>query len=153
MSLTKKILLILAVILVGIQFIHSAKNQSVKEEPGDIFANYPASDNVKKLVRTACYDCHSNNTIYPWYSNIQPVAWWLDHHVKEGKKELNFSEFATFTVKRKKDKLKKIGEELKEKGMPLPSYLLVHRESRLTDPQREAITTWAEEARKQIAVK
>jgi hypothetical protein len=149
----KKILLIVLAILIIIQFIRPAKNQSIAPTPADVFTVYPAADSVQQIVRTACYNCHSNNTVYPWYDNIQPVGWWLNNHIKEGKRELNFSEFANFTPKRKDNKLKKIGEELKEKGMPLPSYLWVHKEARLTDPQREAIINWAAEAKKQLNYK
>jgi hypothetical protein len=153
MSSTKKILLILLVILVGIQFIRPTKNQSVKPEPGDIFALYPASDNVKQLVRTACYDCHSNNTNYPWYSNIQPVAWWLDHHVKEGKEELNFSEFAAYTAKRANHKLDETEEHIENKEMPLKSYTLIHHDADLTEAQRDTIISWTKTTRKLIVVK
>ena len=150
MSKGKKILLILLAILIIIQFIHPVRNQSSAATPADIFEHYPAPDSVKAIVKTACYDCHSNNTRYPWYNNIQPVAWWLNHHIVDGKKELNFSEFDTFTPKRKDNKLKKIGEEIKEGGMPLPSYLWIHSDARLTESQKVAIINWADSAKKAL---
>jgi hypothetical protein len=150
MSTGKKILLIILAIFIIIQFIRPARNQSSAENPADIFAHYPATDTVKALVVTACYDCHSNNTRYPWYASIQPVAWWLDHHIKEGKRELNFSEFNTFPAKRKDNKLGKVAEEVKEKEMPLSSYTWIHSDARLTDSQREAIVAWAEGAKQQV---
>lgn len=153
MSLTKKILLILLLILVGIQFFHPEKNQSLKAEPGDIFAHYPASDNVKQLVKTACYDCHSNNTTYPWYSNIQPVAWWLNDHIIEGKKELNFSEFAAYTSKKADHKLEEAVENIEKHEMPLESYTLIHHDADLTDAQRDTIISWMKTTRKLIVVK
>ena len=78
MSITKKISLVLLAIFILIQFIRPEKNQSAGAMPDDIFAHYPATDSIKQLVKIACYDCHSNNTSYPWYTNIQPVAWWLN---------------------------------------------------------------------------
>jgi len=149
----KKVLLILLVIFVIIQFIRPAKNQSSAETPGDIFAYYAASDSVKQMVRTICYNCHSNNTIYPWYDNIQPVAWWLAYHIKGAKEELNFSEFATYDAKKADKKFGEIIDEVKEKEMPLKSYTLTHRDARLTDPQREAIISWADGAKKQLNYK
>ena len=153
MSLTKKILLILLAILVGIQFFHPEKNQSLKTEPRDIFAHYPASDNVKQLVNMTCYDCHSNSTVYPWYSNIQPVAWWLNHHIEEGKKELNFSEFAAYTPKKADHKLEEAIENIEKKEMPLESYTLVHHDADLTGAQRDTIIEWMKATRKLIVAK
>src|SRR5688572_19617871 len=98
MSTVKKILLIILALFIVIQFVRPERNLSSAEAPGDIFTHYAASDSVKHLVRTVCYNCHSNNTVYPWYSNVQPFAWWLDHHIKEGKGELNFSEFTSLNA-------------------------------------------------------
>ena len=153
MSLAKKLFLALLVILIVIQFIRPAKNQSVAAAPDDIFAIHPAANDVEQLVKTACYDCHSNNTVYPWYSNIQPVAWWLDNHIKEGKKELNFSEFGAYAPKKADHKLEEVVEHVEEKKMPLKSYTLIHSDSRLTDLQRELIISWAKATRKQIVLK
>ncbi len=153
MSLTKKILLILLVIVICIQFFRPEKNQSLKSEPGDIFVHYPAPNNVKQLVKVACYDCHSNNTAYPWYSNVQPVAWWLEHHIEEGKKELNFSEFAAYTAKKADHKLEEAVENIEKKEMPLGSYTLIHHKADLTDGQRDTIISWMKTTRKLIVFK
>ncbi|MDB5275156.1 MAG: cytochrome [Ferruginibacter sp.] len=93
----KKVLLVLLVILVIIQFIHPAKNSSSEDAMlvNDISKKYIIPQNVHDILKTSCYDCHSNNTVYPWYSKIQPVDWWLTNHINEGKREVNFSEFAT----------------------------------------------------------
>src|SRR4051812_1459572 len=94
----KRILLLLSVVFVIIQFFHPAKNQSEVISINDITKVYPVPGEVQKILKTSCYDCHSNNSIYPWYAKIQPVSWWLNHHIDEGKHELNFSEFATYRV-------------------------------------------------------
>jgi hypothetical protein len=144
MSTGKKVLLVLLTIFVVIQFIRPSKNQSSTLAAADIFQHFTASEDVKQLVKTSCYDCHSNNTVYPWYSNIQPVAWWLSNHIKEGKKELNFSEFATYSAQKQNKKLKEVAEEVKENEMPLPPYSWVHTDSRLSDQQKQSIVSWAE---------
>jgi hypothetical protein len=124
MSIIKKILIALLGVLIFIQFIKPVKNQSDAVTPNDIFANFQTADSTKQLIRTACYDCHSNNTVYPWYAEIQPISWWLADHVKEGKSELNFSEFASYKPKKADHKLEEVIEMIQEGEMPLKSYTL-----------------------------
>lgn len=150
MSITKKILIALFGVLIFIQFIKPVKNQSDAVTPNDIFANFQAADSTKQLIRSSCYDCHSNNTVYPWYAEIQPLAWWLADHVKEGKSELNFSEFASYKPKKADHKLEEVIEMIQESEMPLKSYTFIHGNAKLSDAQKTAIITWAEELRSQI---
>jgi hypothetical protein len=151
-----KILLGLAVVFLVIQFIRPAKNLSAAMPfagPADITALHPPSPAVRQILAESCYDCHSNHTRYPWYAEIQPVSWWLAHHIKEARRELNFSEFGTFTKKRQIKKLDALGDEVRDHGMPLSSYTLVHRGARLTDEQAAALIQWAETAADQISGK
>ncbi|WP_395811060.1 heme-binding domain-containing protein [Daejeonella sp.] len=150
MSIIKKILIALLGVLIFIQFIKPVKNQSDAVTPNDIFANFQTADSTKQLIRTACYDCHSNNTVYPWYAEIQPISWWLADHVKEGKSELNFSEFASYKPKKADHKLEEVIEMIQEGEMPLKSYTLIHGNAKLSDEQKTAIITWAEGLRSQI---
>ena len=150
MSTTRKILIALLVLFIIIQFFRPEKNQSVAESSNDIFAHYQASENTKQLIHTSCYDCHSNNTVYPWYAEIQPVAWWIADHVNEGKSKLNFSEFASYSPKKGDHKLEEFVEMIKEREMPLKSYTLIHGDARLSDVQRAELSKWAEEVRAQI---
>jgi len=150
MSITKKILIALLGVLIIIQFIKPTKNQSDAVTPNDIFANFQAADTTKQLIRTACYDCHSNNTVYPWYAEIQPVAWWLSDHVNEGKSELNFSEFASYKPKKADHKLEEVIEMIQEGEMPLKSYTLIHGNAKLSEAQKTGIINWANELRNQI---
>lgn len=150
MSLTKKILIALFTVFILIQLFRPEKNQSTAESPNDIFAHYQASENTKQLIHTSCYDCHSNNTVYPWYAEVQPVAWWLADHVNEGKSELNFSEFASYTPKKGDHKLEELVEMLKEGEMPLKSYTLIHKKADLSDVQRAELSKWADVVRLQI---
>ncbi len=148
--MVKKILIGLLVIFILIQFIRPEKNISTAATPDDIFSHYPASDSIKAMIKASCYDCHSNNTKYPWYAEVQPVAWWLDHHIEEGKGELNFSEFAAFNARFKSHKLDEVMELVENEEMPLKSYLLSHKEAKLTNAQRKEIVKWADEVRNVI---
>src|SRR5690348_13454762 len=92
-SILKKVFIGLLIAFVVIQFFRPAKNISATVLPEDMNVLYPIPDSVHQVLQKACFDCHSNNTRYPWYFNIQPIAWWMGDHIDEGKKELNFSEF------------------------------------------------------------
>ncbi|WP_343707018.1 heme-binding domain-containing protein [Flavobacterium sp.] len=139
----KKFLISIAVILIAIQFFQPEKNISKESSYNSIEKQYAIPSNVNLLLRTSCYDCHSNNTKYPWYSNIQPVGWWLSNHINEGKRELNFDEFNSYTLEKKKKKISEIIKEIDKKDMPLSSYTLIHRNAELTVEQRQEIIQWA----------
>ncbi|QIP11801.1 heme-binding domain-containing protein [Spirosoma aureum] len=146
----RKVLLGLLVILVVIQFIRPEKNQSTGVSPNDITTKYAVPANVQPVLKRACFDCHSNNTTYPWYDNIQPVSWWLNNHIKEGKDELNFSEFASYSPKKARHKLEEVGEAVTEGWMPLDSYLWIHHEAALKPEEAKLIADWASQLRSQI---
>jgi hypothetical protein len=107
---------------------------------------------VKTILNKACMDCHSNNTRYPWYNNIQPVAFWLANHVDEGKEELNFSEFKTYKLKRQDHKLEEVVEMIQEGEMPLSSYTITHGDAKLTESEKQLLINWANEGRKALGV-
>jgi hypothetical protein len=139
----KQVLVVFIVVLVLVQFIKVDKNEST-DLSYDISTSYPVSNDLSQLLKVSCYDCHSNNTTYPWYSEIQPVAWWLDHHVQDGKKHLNFSEFTKSRISVQNHKFEEIIEMVEDKEMPLPSYtyLGLHPQANLTDNQRDLIVNW-----------
>jgi hypothetical protein len=149
----RKILIGLLVLLIVIQFIRPAKNQGDAQSPQDITHVVSVPDSTLKLLQTACYDCHSNNTNYPWYAAINPVGLWLHNHVREGKDELNFTTFAQYDAKRRAKKMKEVAETVDKHEMPLPSYLWIHKEAILTAAQRQSIINWAKYAEQQLAVK
>lgn len=144
MKIVKKILIVLLFALVVIQFIRPEKNQSAEKTANDIVAMYPPDTETAALLDKACNDCHTNNTKYPWYSNIQPVAWWLADHVKEGKQHLNFSEFGTYRLRKQYHKMEEVIEQVKKGEMPLNSYTWTHGDARLTTEQKVQITGWAQ---------
>ena len=139
----KKIILGIVVLLVIIQFFRPEKNSSTGISENHISKKYATPDEVKIILDKACYDCHSNNTNYPWYANFQPVAWWLDHHVDEGKGEINFDEFLTYPAKKARHKMEEVNEMVKEGEMPLNSYTWVHKDAVLTQAEKLVLAEWA----------
>lgn len=153
MKVFKTVLIVLLIVLIVIQFFHSAKNISAAQVPNDIAVVYTEPDNVRTILNKACNDCHSNNTRYPWYNNIQPVAWWLNNHVQEGKRGLNFNEFGTYSLRRQYHKLEEVTEQVKEGEMPLSSYTLIHTNAKLTDQEKATLTDWANSIRATMKAK
>ena len=123
--------LVLLILLVGIQFFPTNNNQN-KDIPKAV------EDNLKK----SCYDCHSNYTQYPWYNKIQPISWFLEKHIKEGKAELNFNEFGNLSTRRKRSKLKSIVNEIKDEKMPISSYTFIHKDAQLSKGDRDQIENY-----------
>jgi len=149
----KKILIFILIVLVAIQFFHPAKNISSAATPKDIALRFAVPANVHDVLKKSCYDCHSNNTVYPWYNNIQPVAWWLQNHINEGKHELNFNEFAGYAPKKQYKKLKGIIESQNDGWMPLDSYLWIHKDAILSKEQKNELIKWADSLSREIKVK
>ena len=125
------------VVFIGIQFIPTERNESENVPETDFLLVNKTPENIGKLLQVSCYDCHSNNTEYPRYNKIQPIAWFLEDHIKEGKKELNFSEWDEYSNRRKNSKLKSIISQIRDDEMPLFSYTLVHRDAILSNSDKE----------------
>ena len=146
----KRIFILLLIIFIAIQFIRPAKNISEGISPNDISTKYPTPDSIQAILKVACNDCHSNNTRYPWYNQIQPITWWLNNHIKDGKRGLNFSEFTSYRIKKQFHRLDDIDEIVKKNEMPLSSYTLIHTDARLTDRQKLALYSWTATLRDSI---
>lgn len=130
--------LVVAIVLV-IQVIPVERNVSTVP-PGQSFEKtekVPA--NVAAILKVSCYDCHSNNSRYPWYSELQPGAWFMARHIKKGKEELNFDEFNNYSKRRKKAKIKSIISQIEKEEMPLKSYLLLHPDAGLTPNKKKVL--------------
>lgn len=132
----------LLVVFVGIQFIPTKSNQSEYISKSDITYVHEVPENINKILQTSCYDCHSNNTNYPWYYKIQPVSWYLEDHVEEGKEALNFSEFKEYSSRRQRSKLRSIKSQVEDENMPLKSYTFIHRSAKLSETEKQELTTW-----------
>ncbi len=127
------------------QFVSSPRNTGVAEGPSSLVAREKLPGEVKAMLQRACYDCHSDNTQYPWYAAAQPVGWWLNWHVTKGKAELNFSDFARYDAKRTVRKLRAVADEVHDREMPLKSYLLMHGQAKLSDADVARLAKWAED--------
>ncbi len=143
-ALAARILIVILVIFVLLQFIRPPVNQLVGESPAAIQTRYTVPPDVHQVLQRACYDCHSNNTIYPWYSYVQPVGWLLNSHITEGKRELNFDEFASYPAFRQYRKFQAIRQQVEDGKMPLPSYTLIHVSSMLTPEEKGRIVHWVQ---------
>jgi len=152
MSILKKILLVLLLVFIAMQFIRPARNIGQVGQ-ADIANRLMVPGSVEGILKTSCYDCHSNKTRYPWYANIQPMGWVLANHIKDGKDDLNFNEFGTYTKRRQLSKLKAIGSSVKEGTMPLPSYTLLHQDAILSKEEKTLVTDWATKTRDSLEAK
>jgi hypothetical protein len=143
MKLSRKILLGLLALLIIIQFFRPARNTSDQIiTDDDISKVYAIPEDVHQVFIKKCYDCHSNNTHYPWCFKVQPVGWWMAHHVDEGRQELNFSAFKTYPARKANHKLEEIAESVTEGWMPLDSYLWIHKDAKVTVEEAKAISDW-----------
>ncbi len=131
----RKILWILLIVFIAIQFIPVELNQSESFSKENFIVSTDAPDNIASILKKSCYDCHSNHTKYPWYDKIAPISWWVSGHINHAKEELNFEEWATYSLKRKKHKLEEIVKKTEEGHMPLKSYLWMHGDAKLSENQ------------------
>jgi len=141
MKLFKKILLVLLIIFIVMQAFRPTKNLSANTE-NDISVSYVVPTEVKTILAKACNDCHSNKTEYPWYANIQPAAFWLNDHVVDGKRHMNFNEFNKYRIAKQYKKLEECIDEVKDGEMPLESYTLIHKNAILTEAEKTTLTNW-----------
>lgn len=137
-------MLFLLACLVIIQFIHPKKNKAEGLQPNYIGAKYVVPTDVKGILDKACNDCHSNNTRYPWYSKLQPIDWWMNKHVVDGKKHLNYDEYTNKSAWYQMHKMEETIEMVKDGEMPLNSYTFTHKDAKLTTEEKTKITNWAQ---------
>jgi len=132
----KKIIVIVLVAFIMIQFFPIDKTNPPATPGMDFLRIKDTPPEIAKIISTSCYDCHSNETKYPWYSSIAPSSWFVKNHIVEGRKHLNFSTFAVYEPKRQAHKLEECIEMIQKKEMPLESYYIGHQDAKLTDQQR-----------------
>jgi Haem-binding domain len=139
----KKILLFLLAGLVVIQFIHPKPNKTKNEQPNYIGKTFSIPEDVKTILAKACNDCHTNNTRYPWYSNIQPADWWMNGHIKKGKKGMNLDEYTNKRLRYQYHKMEDLIDQVKQGDMPLNSYTWIHKDAILSQTEKDALMNWA----------
>lgn len=137
-------MLALLVALIIIQFIHPKKNKAEGPQPNYIGNNFTVPADVKPILDKACNDCHSNNSNYPWYANLQPVHWWMEKHIKDGKKNLNYDEYTNRPLRYQYHKMEETIEMIKEGEMPLNSYTWTHKDAKLSEEEKTKLISWAE---------
>lgn len=153
MKRLKWIAMVLAVIIVVIQFIRPAKNVSTQSTETGIGSHFIVPSNVQSVLQRSCYDCHSNTTVYPWYAEIQPVGWLLNKHIRDGKRSLNFDEYTNYRLMKQYHRFNDIIEQIDKNEMPLPSYLLIHRYAKLMADEKNVLIQWSTAMRDSMKAK
>lgn len=153
MKILKKILLLLLIAFIIAQFFGPEKNSGDITSVEPFLTETSPPEDVKMILKSSCFDCHSDNTKYPWYNSITPVNYWLAEHVKNGKKHFNISEsdWSNASLKKKDHKFDELIEMIEKEEMPLPSYTWTHAEAKLTDEQRASIVAWGKKVREMYA--
>jgi len=151
MKIVKKILIFIGIAFVAIQFIRPDMNKSEQQSPSDISTMVIIPDNVRDLLKNSCFDCHSNNTDYPWYSHIQPAGWYQAKHIRNGKRGFNFNEFAGYEKEKQLEIFGGIAYVIENDFMPLKSYLMLHKNARLDANKKQIIIDWANSSKELLS--
>jgi hypothetical protein len=130
------------VFVVAIQAIRPARTNPPTDETRTIAARLPVNVEAAVVLKRACRDCHSNDTTWPWYSNVAPMSWLVIDHVKSGRRHFNYSEWGGYGPDKTRKLLHDICEEVQDGSMPMGSYTLVHRDARLSDADVQALCSW-----------
>ena len=139
----KKILFIGLIIFLLMQLYQPARNISFEQDiTGNFTKVYYVPKNIETILRTSCYDCHSNNTYYPWYSYIQPSRFFMESHIAAGKENLNFNEWGNYSGRKQNNKLDRIAKQIKSNEMPLSSYTMIHKNATLSATQKKEVLDW-----------
>lgn len=145
MKVSSRIGLAVVVLLLVIQFLSVEKNENGYESVALFEEETKANAEIKAILKAHCYDCHSGQTRYPWYAEIAPVSFWLDHHIEEGHEHLDLTNWADYTSEEKEHKLEELVEEVTEEEMPLQSYTWLH--GKLNDHDKQLLVQWATAAK------
>ena len=135
----KRVIIIGIIVIAGLQFIPVHRNISTETLSTDFIQTFNPPEKVADLISNSCYNCHSNNTSYPWYSYIQPVGLYLQGHINEGKEHLNLSEFGNYSARRQNSKLTMMIDQIENNQMPLPAYTLIHRDAKLSGGDKKLV--------------
>jgi len=150
MSRKKTILLTLAAMLISFQFYPLVYNDDKRVTSVHFTRVYAVPEKVQAILKNSCYNCHSNSTKYPWYAYVQPAGWFLASHIKEGKSELNLSEFGGYSPRRQKSKLKNMAGSVRDGSMPISSYTMIGRNARLRESGKKILLDWLNTTRQAL---
>ena len=151
LQILKWIAIILFVVFVGIQFVRPALTNPPVDESQTILARAKVPPDVAAILDRSCRDCHSNKTVWPWYTHVAPVSWWLKNHVDHGRKDLNLSEWGKLPADRQDRKLRQICDEVQDGNMPLASYLPMHPAAKLSDQDKKILCDWTDQEREKLS--
>jgi cytochrome c551/c552 len=141
----------LIVVFLGIQFVRPARTNPPVDESQTIFARTQMTPEVNAILDRSCRDCHSHKTVWPWYTNVAPISWWLSNHVNDGRKDLNLSEWGRLPPDRQDRKLRQICDEVSDGVMPLSSYLPMHPQARLSEQDKKTLCDWVDAERERMS--
>jgi hypothetical protein len=150
-KITKWVVIVVACLFILLQFKRPARTNPVSETSLSIEAHTQMAPQVKEILDRSCRDCHSNNTEWPWYTNVAPVSWWIADHVNEGRKQLNMSEWSKLDKIRQDKKLRQICDEVEDGAMPLSSYLPLHPKAKLLDQDKKTLCDWTAAERERLS--
>ena len=150
LRILKWVAIVLALVAVGIQFVRPARTNPPIQQSQTISAHTQMPEQVGKILERACSDCHSNNTNWPWYTNVAPVSWWTIDHVNHGRSHLNYSEWGKLPRNDQQKTLQEICDEVLDGNMPLPSYLPMHPQARLSEQDKKVLCDWTEAERQRL---
>jgi len=152
MKLWKKIVLALAVVFLILQIIRPEKNLG-NSSAHSIAQHFTVPSGVQTILQRSCYNCHSNSTVYPWYAEVQPAGWFLAKHIRDGKRGLNFDEYSTYRLMKQYRRFQDIAEQVENDEMPLPSYLIIHRDAKLSSSEKNELIQWCTAMRDSMKAK
>jgi hypothetical protein len=138
-------LVVVALLFLGAQVYRPDRTNPAVDERRTMRANTQMTPEVEAILRRSCNDCHSSETVWPWYSNVSPVSWFLKSHIDEGRGQLSFSEWATYPKRKRERKLHEMCEQVEAGEMPLKSYLPLHPSARLSDEDKRRICEWTKQ--------
>ena len=132
----------LLILLLVMQLFRIDKTNPPADFSKDFITLTQPPPEIAGMLKTSCYDCHSNATTYPWYTNVAPISWWIKHHINDGRKHLNFSIWGSYTSRKADHKLEECVEMTEEGEMPMTSYTLLHGKAKLSKEQQAALVSW-----------
>jgi hypothetical protein len=147
----KIVAILLVVLVVGIQAIRPARTNPPIDESQTINARTQITPEVASILDRSCRDCHSNKTVWPWYTNVAPLSWWLSNHVSDGRRSLNMSEWGKLPSDRQERKLRQMCDEVQESMMPLSSYTPMHPAAKLSEQDKKTLCDWTEKERERLS--
>jgi len=150
-KLLKWTVIVLVVLFLGIQLMRPARSNPPVDESQTIEARTQMTPQVKAIFERSCNDCHSNKTVWPWYTNVAPISWWIVGHINEARQLMNLSEWGKLDRDRQDRKLRQICDEVTDGGMPLPSYLPMHPKAKLSEQDKKTLCDWTAAERERLS--